>query len=113
MAHRHSRRSFLKTGLATAALAGAGTLPLFATHGTATDWVTLGKSNTKVTRLAFGTGTWSGQIQRQLGQENFNRLVRHAYDNGVRFFENRRGLPQHAPRCWASRSRAFRATAIA
>lgn len=91
MAHRHSRRSFLKTGLATAALAGAGTLPLFATRGTATDWVTLGKSNTKVTRLAFGTGTWSGQIQRQLGQENFNRLVRHAYDNGVRFFETAEG----------------------
>jgi predicted aldo/keto reductase-like oxidoreductase len=91
MAHQHSRRSFLKTGLATAALAGAGSLPLFATRGSATDWVTLGKSNTKVTRLAFGTGTWSGQIQRQLGQENFNRLVRHAYDNGVRFFETAEG----------------------
>ena len=91
MAHRHSRRSFLKTGLATAALPAPERLPLFATRGTATDWVTLGKSGIKVTRLAFGTGTWSGQIQRQLGQENFNRLVRHAYDNGVRFFETAEG----------------------
>jgi aryl-alcohol dehydrogenase-like predicted oxidoreductase len=49
--------------------------------------VTLGKSGVKVTRLAFGTGTNSGQVQRDLGQEGFNRLVRHAYDSGVRFFE--------------------------
>jgi aryl-alcohol dehydrogenase-like predicted oxidoreductase len=41
----------------------------------------------KVTRLAFGTGTHSGQVQRDLGQEQFTRLVRYAYDNGVRFFE--------------------------
>ena len=55
--------------------------------GSATEWVTLGKSDVKVTRLAFGTGTFSGKQQRDLGQEDFNRLVRHAYDNGVRFFE--------------------------
>jgi predicted aldo/keto reductase-like oxidoreductase len=53
----------------------------------ATDWVTLGKSNVKVTRLAFGTGTSSGALQRNLGQEEFTRLVRHAYDRGIRFFE--------------------------
>jgi predicted aldo/keto reductase-like oxidoreductase len=88
---RFSRREFLKTGLATAALASAGSLPLFATRGTATDWVTLGKSNIKVTRLAFGTGTASGHIQREMGQENFNRLVRHAYDSGIRFFETAEG----------------------
>jgi len=82
-----SRRSFLKTGLAAGVLAGTGSLPVRAARGTATDWVTLGKSGVKVTRLAFGTGTYSGRIQRELGQEGFNRLVRHAYDNGVRFFE--------------------------
>jgi aryl-alcohol dehydrogenase-like predicted oxidoreductase len=54
---------------------------------TATDWVTLGKSGVKVTRLAFGTGSYSGQVQRDLGQDGFTRLARHAYDNGVRFFE--------------------------
>jgi aryl-alcohol dehydrogenase-like predicted oxidoreductase len=83
-----SRRNFLKTGLAAGVLAGSGELPLKATpHGNATDWVTLGKSGVKVTRLAFGTGTLSGQMQRELGQDQFTRLVRHAYDRGVRFFE--------------------------
>src|ERR1035437_3240173 len=57
-----SRRNFLKTGFAAGVLAGAGRLPLRAARGTATDWVTLGKSGVKVTRLAFGTGTMSGQI---------------------------------------------------
>jgi 1-deoxyxylulose-5-phosphate synthase len=86
MAHC-SRRSFLKAGIAAGALAGTGGLPLRAARGSATDWVTLGKSGVKVTRLAFGTGTFSGQVQRDLGQDQFTRLVRYAYDRGIRFFE--------------------------
>ena len=83
----YSRRDFLKTGLATAALAGAGSLRLRAARETATDWVTLGRSGVKVTRLALGTGTMSGKVQRELGQEQFTRQVRYAYDHGIRFFE--------------------------
>jgi len=83
----YSRRDFLKTTLAAGALAGAGTLPLHAERKSATDWVTLGRSDVKVTRLAFGTGTMSGQLQMDLGQDGFTRLVRHAYDSGIRFFE--------------------------
>jgi aryl-alcohol dehydrogenase-like predicted oxidoreductase len=86
MAH-YSRREFLKTGLAAGALASAGGLSLKAEPETATDWVTLGKSGVKVTRLAFGTGSFSGQVQRDLGQEQFTRLVRHAHERGIRFFE--------------------------
>lgn len=86
MAH-FSRRDFLKAGLAAGAMAGTGNLPLGAAPQTATDWVTLGKSNVKVTRLAFGTGSISGKVQRDLGQEQFTSLVRYAYDHGVRFFE--------------------------
>jgi aryl-alcohol dehydrogenase-like predicted oxidoreductase len=82
-----SRRKFLKVGLAASALAGVGSFPLRAQPATATDWVTLGKSGVKVTRLAFGTGSFSGQIQRDLGQEGFTKLVRYAYDRGIRFFE--------------------------
>jgi 1-deoxyxylulose-5-phosphate synthase len=82
-----SRRNFLKTGLAAGVLAGTGSLPLRAASGKATDWVTLGKSNVKVTRLALGTGTFSGRVQREMGQDQFTRLVRYAYDNGIRFFE--------------------------
>jgi len=84
---RQSRREFLKTGLAAAALAGAGSLTLGAARETATDWVTLGKSGVKVTRLAFGTGTFGGRVQRELGQDQFTTLVRYAYDRGIRFFE--------------------------
>jgi len=82
-----SRRRFLNTGLAAGMLAGTSALPMLAARGKATDWVTLGKSGVKVTRLAFGTGTMSGRTQRELGQDQFTRLVRHAYDNGIRFFE--------------------------
>ena len=84
---RNARREFLKTGLAAGALAFTGSLPLNAARQTATDWVTLGKSGVKVTRLAFGTGSFSGKVQRELGQEGFTRLVRYAYDQGIRFFE--------------------------
>src|ERR1700682_5224915 len=83
----HSRREFLKTGLAAGTLAVSGSLPLRAGRPTATDWVTLGKSGVKVTRRAFGTGRVSGQVQRDLGQDGFTRLVRYAYDSGIRFFE--------------------------
>jgi aryl-alcohol dehydrogenase-like predicted oxidoreductase len=86
MAH-YSRRDFLKTGLAAGALATTGSLSLKAEPQTATDWVNLGKTNVKVTRLAFGTGSFSGQVQRDLGQDQFTRLVRHAHERGVRFFE--------------------------
>jgi predicted aldo/keto reductase-like oxidoreductase len=87
MAH-FTRREFLKTGLA-AGMSGAlpGVLPLGAQRGSATDLVTLGRSGVKVSRLAFGTGTISGKVQRELGQDAFTRLVRHAYDSGIRFFE--------------------------
>jgi aryl-alcohol dehydrogenase-like predicted oxidoreductase len=84
--NQHSRRDFLKTGIG-AAIAGAGALRLNAAPATATDWVTLGRSNVKVTRLAFGTGTGAGRVQRALGQEEFTRQVRYSYDRGIRFFE--------------------------
>jgi 1-deoxyxylulose-5-phosphate synthase len=84
---QYTRREFVRAGLAAGALAVAGSLPLRAGRQTATDWVTLGKSGVQVTRLAFGTGSFSGQVQRDLGQDQFTRLVRYAYDRGIRFFE--------------------------
>jgi 1-deoxyxylulose-5-phosphate synthase len=87
---RHSRREFLKTGLAAGAVAASASLrglPVNAAIPAATEWITLGKSGVKVTRLAFGTGSFSGQVQRELGQEGFTKLVRYAYDRGIRFFE--------------------------
>lgn len=91
----HTRRTFLKTGLA---ISSALLLPAApATKRYATDQVALGNSGVKVTRLAFGTGTFSGRVQRELGQDQFTRLVRHAFDRGVRFFETAEsysGMPE-------------------
>jgi predicted aldo/keto reductase-like oxidoreductase len=87
---RSTRRDFLKGALAAGAAAGIAprAFPAAKTEKrSATDWVTLGNSGIKVTRLAFGTGTHGGRIQRELGQEAFTSLVRHAYDRGIRFFE--------------------------
>ena len=67
-----TRRDFLKAGVAATVLSGiGGRTAAQTTKRLATDWVTLGKSNVKVTRLAFGTGTFSGRVQRELGQEQF------------------------------------------
>src|SRR5690242_3371295 len=83
-----TRRDFLKSTVAATVLSGIGGASAApAAKRSATDWVTLGKSGVKVTRLAFGTGTFSGRVQRELGQEEFTKLVRHAYDRGIRFFE--------------------------
>ena len=84
----HSRRDFLKGTVAAGVVAGHPRLTQAATRRSATDWVTLGNSGVKVTRLAFGTGTFGGRLPRDLGQERFTRLVRHAYDRGIRFFES-------------------------
>jgi len=93
-----TRRDFLKTAAGVGLAAGFGGTALADTgKRTATDWVTLGRSNVKVTRLAFGTGTYSGAVQRGLGQDGFTRLVRYAYDRGIRFFETAEsyhGMPE-------------------
>jgi 1-deoxyxylulose-5-phosphate synthase len=83
----YSRRDFLKNSIAAGTLAGLGSLPLNASTRSATDMVTLGKSGMRVTRLAFGTGSNNGHVQAALGQQEFNRLVRYAYEHGIRFFE--------------------------
>jgi len=90
---RLSRREFLHTSLtATSALVlGAGSLTpastQAATRRTAVDQVTLGKTGIKLSRLGMGTGSSSGQVQRALGQEGFNSLVKYAYDQGITYFD--------------------------
>ncbi len=92
-ASRINRREFLHTSLtATSALVlGAG--PLMSAQGkttakrTAIDQVTLGQTGIKLSRLGMGTGSNSGHIQRELGQEGFNSLVKYAYDQGITYFD--------------------------
>jgi len=88
-----TRRRFL--GSVVAASTGAIVLPHLPAVGsekpekklTATDQVPLGKSNITVCRLGMGTGSRNGRVQRELGQEKFTRLVRHALDRGITFFD--------------------------
>ena len=91
-----TRREFLK---GTAVLATTVWFPPGAAaqqaKRTAVDQVTLGKSGLKISRLGMGTGTVSGQVQRDLGTEGFNRLVRHAYDQGVRYFDTAQNYQTH------------------
>ncbi len=99
MAHNFTRRHFLKASAAGAVVLGSGeaALKAFTPRRSATDTVTLGRSGVQVTRLAFGTGTFGGRVQRELGQKEFTRLVRYSYDRGIRFFETAEsyhGMPQ-------------------
>src|SRR6516165_9680949 len=82
-----SRRSFLeRSALAAGALAltpGA----FAAVKRTAVDQVTLGKTGIKLSRLGMGTGSGSGAIQKELGRDGFNKLVRYAYDQGITYID--------------------------
>jgi len=88
------RRDFLRT-----TLAGTGGLvfaePLRAAALRRETWdpfekVPLGKTKVRVSRVGFGTGMRGGNRQSnqtRLGKEVFEKLLREAYDRGVRFFD--------------------------
>jgi aryl-alcohol dehydrogenase-like predicted oxidoreductase len=57
--------------------------------------VPLGKTGLKLSRLGFGTGSKGGSIQRALGPEGFNRLIRYAYDQGIRYFDTAESYGTH------------------
>jgi predicted aldo/keto reductase-like oxidoreductase len=85
-----TRRQFLEQ---TAVLTGAALLsPLArasASQGkrTAVDQVPLGRTGLKISRLGIGTGSNSGRVQHELGQEKFDRLIRYAYDQGITYID--------------------------
>jgi predicted aldo/keto reductase-like oxidoreductase len=90
MKNHLSRRQFLeRSAAATGALLLSSYAPLAraATKRTAVDQVALGKTGIKLSRLGFGTGSNSGQVQQALGQDGFNRLVRYAYDQGITYLD--------------------------
>ena len=88
-----TRRQFLHNSVAAAGalVIGGGSLlsaaGAAATKRTAVDQVTLGQTGIKSSRLGMGTGSNSGQIQWDLGQEGFNSLVKYAYDQGITYFD--------------------------
>jgi 1-deoxyxylulose-5-phosphate synthase len=101
-----SRREFIGATFGATAIAGAGLLisrqPLAVDSIVAgssavdssitkpTDRVRLGKSGLTVSLVGVGTGSvgWAhASNQTRLGQETFTRLMRHALDNGITFFD--------------------------
>lgn len=94
-----SRRQFIK---GTAALAGAAMLSSCSSNPfakgvkqTAVDQVTLGKTGIKLSRLGIGTGSKGGSIQRALGADGFNRLIRYAYDQGITYIDTADSYKTH------------------
>jgi predicted aldo/keto reductase-like oxidoreductase len=94
-----TRRQFL-TGTAAA----AGTVLLSSctlqpstkmAKRTAADQVTLGKTGLKLSRLGIGTGSNGGSIQRRLEREEFNRLMRYAYDQGITYIDTAQAYKTH------------------
>jgi len=89
-----SRRIFLQQ---TTALAGAAMLsPRWLTVvekpvRSAVDQVPLGQTGLKISRLGMGTGSNSGNVQKALGQQRFNDLVRYAFDRGISYFDCAQG----------------------
>lgn len=93
--HQHpiSRREFVGALAGTAGLAGAW--PVLRAEEvkerrkkrSAVERVRLGSTPVAPSRLGIGTGSQGGRVQRDLGEEGFNRLVRHAFDRGVRFID--------------------------
>ena len=89
--NRMNRRQFLHR---TAAITATALLPpslLLAAESagkrTATDQVALGRTGIKISRLGFGAGSNSGNVQRNLGQETFNKLIRYAHERGITYID--------------------------
>lgn len=94
-----SRRQFIRN---TAALAGGVFLSSCAPKDTAkkspptaVDQVALGKTGLKLSRLGLGAGSIGGSIQRNLGTEKFNQLVRYAYDQGITYIDTADNYKTH------------------
>ncbi|HEX9000664.1 MAG TPA: aldo/keto reductase [Blastocatellia bacterium] len=98
-----SRRSFIRQSAEAITVTAVGAELLSTAEAappvrTAADWVSLGKLNKqkiKIPRVGMGTGTVNGKTQRDLGQEGFNKLVKHAYDRGVRYIDTADNYKTH------------------
>jgi aryl-alcohol dehydrogenase-like predicted oxidoreductase len=87
-----NRRQFLTTTLAGAGAMLIGGPQLSAAPDTANPYavVPLGKTGLKVSRIGFGTGMRAGMresSQTRLGRDSFERMLRAAFDRGVRLFD--------------------------
>lgn len=87
-----NRREFVERAVVAASALAAAALPAEAgpQKPLAGRRVKLGKSGRTSSIIGVGTGTvgWNGQSnQTRLGHDEFNRIIRHAYDHGITFFD--------------------------
>lgn len=83
-----TRRRFMAGTVAAGAAAMLSPGSALATpRRRATDWVVLGRCGVKSSRLGIGLGSNGGHVQHGLGQEALNKLVRYAFDKGVRYLD--------------------------
>jgi predicted aldo/keto reductase-like oxidoreductase len=94
-----TRRRFIE---ASAALTGGVMLSRLSASAaeqpakrTAVDQVPLGKSGVKLSRLGIGVGSNSGAVQRALGDEGFNKLVRYAFERGITYIDTADSYKTH------------------
>ena len=98
-----SRRQFIQQSAVVAGVAALSPLTFSgcqtgggpSARRTAIDQVTLGQTRLKLSRLGIGTGSNSGEVQRALGRDGFNRLVRHAYDQGITYIDTAESYKNH------------------
>jgi predicted aldo/keto reductase-like oxidoreductase len=93
-----TRRHFLRTSAALAGSLFIGSSSAWSAgpaKQTAVDQVTLGKTGIKLSRLGFGAGSHGGSVQRNLGQTEFTRLIRYAYDQGITYIDTAQNYQTH------------------
>ena len=92
MSPKLTRRQFIAGSLAAGAALSASDLSAASVPKikSLTDRVKLGRTGIEVSYLGFGTGTvgWNKQSnQTRLGTVEFARMIRHAFDQGVNYFD--------------------------
>ncbi len=90
MSPKLTRRQFIAGSIAAGAALSAGDLLAGPRIKSLADRVELGKTGIKVSYLGFGTGTkgWKKQSnQTKLGTVEFARMIRHAFDHGINYFD--------------------------
>ncbi len=90
------RRRFLGAGLAAGGALAVGALPLRGARILrANDVVLLGPDKVRLSRLAMGTGTFSGKVQRELGLTGLADMLHYGYDQGLLFFDTADSYKTH------------------
>ena len=96
-----SRRNFLRKSAEAITVATVGAELIANAEATtvvrtASDWVPLGrKAKVRIPRLGMGTGSINGQVQRDLGQAGFNKLIAYAYERGVHYIDTADNYKTH------------------